>query len=51
MYILSKNTGNDTWEPVGYFDTFADAACALEEELKKHDGCAIRIEREDGHEL
>ena len=49
MYILYRGIGNDQWEPVGYFDEFPQAVCALEEEIKKKDGQTMRIEKEDEH--
>ena len=46
MYILYQNIGPDQWEPVGFFDTFPDAVCAMQEELRKKDGKAMMIKRE-----
>ena len=46
MYILYKGLGNDQWQAVGFFAEFPQAVCAMEEELKKNDGTAMRIEKE-----
>lgn len=47
MYVLSKEIVKDCWEPVGWFDEFPEAVCALEDELKKKDGQTMKIEKED----
>lgn len=49
MYILYQGIGKDEWQAVGYFAEFADAVCAMEEELKKKDGNRMKIEREVEH--
>lgn len=49
MYILYRGMASDEWQPVGWFDEFPDAVCALEEELKKKDGNRMKIEKEDEH--
>ena len=54
MYILYQGLGDNQWQAVGYFAEFPQAVCAMEEELKKNDGTAMRIEKEaekdDGQE-
>lgn len=49
MYILYKNIGFDEWQAVGYFCDFPEAVCAMQEELTKKDGIAMKIEKEDEH--
>lgn len=46
MYILYQNTGIDQWQAIGYFADFAEAVCAMEDELRKKDGKAMMIKRE-----
>ena len=46
MYILYKRTGYDHWEPIGYFDEFPDAVCAMQAEMEKKDGDAMMIKKE-----
>ena len=50
MYILYHSTGPDQWQAVGYFCEFQQAVCALEEELKKNDGGALKIEKDGYHD-
>ena len=50
MYILYHEIGPDQWQAVGYFCEFPDAVCAMQEELQKKDGGALKIEKEDDHE-
>ena len=47
MYILYRVTEEGHKQPVGFFYEFADAVCAMEEELRKKDGQRMEIEKED----
>ena len=42
MYVLKRNKV----EAIGYYDTFPEAVCALEEEREKEDGVELSIEFE-----
>ena len=46
MYILYRVTDEGQKQPVGFFYEFADAVCAMEEELRKKDGQRMEIEKE-----
>ena len=51
MYILYKgiesgNDGKHQWQAFGYFDTFPEAVCAMQDELMKKDGNAFFIKKE-----
>ncbi len=46
MYVLYRNIGPDQWEPIGFYNSFPEAVCALEEERKKEDTFAMKIESE-----
>lgn len=48
VYVLYRGFGEDEWEPIGFYDSLPEAICALEEERRKEDGRAYRIEKEGG---
>lgn len=46
VYTLYRGFGQDQWEPIGFYDSMPEAVCALEDERRKEDGRAYRIEKE-----
>ena len=50
MYVLYRNASADCWEPIGYYDTNAEAIAASIEERKKEDGITLMIQEESKDE-
>ena len=47
MYVLFREKDAGQREPIGFYDSFPEAICAMEEERKKEDGYFLRVEKED----
>ena len=50
MYILQREDSPGNWAPIGFYDSFPEAVCALEDERKKEDGISLKIVNEKGDE-
>ncbi len=50
MYVLYRGTGNDQWEPIGFYHSYPEAVCAYEEECRKEDGLTMKIEDEENEQ-
>ena len=47
VFVLYRIDRGGQKEPIGWYDTIGEAACALEEERQKEDGVQLEINLED----